>query len=108
MGKVWSYNNFKIEEGLKPGAEHFQYFFLVSEGAEKKCNYCVWIEEDGLSRFSDSRDFDAIVSSQRDLWKQWVRGKIDEKDFRDRVLKFKRTGEEEVDLSQMTEHMTMD
>ncbi len=34
--KNWSYKNFQIREGLKPGSNHFQYFFVVSEGGEKK------------------------------------------------------------------------
>ena len=51
-------------EGLKPGAKQFQYFYLVSKEGEKKCNYCVWIEEDALPIFDQSKDYNAVVSSQ--------------------------------------------
>jgi hypothetical protein len=41
MENKWIYKDHEIKEGLKPGAKHFQYFYLVSEGGQKKCNYCV-------------------------------------------------------------------
>ena len=67
MENKWVYKNYEVKEGLKPGAEHFQYFFLVTEGGEKKCNYCVWIEDNALQRFDSSKNFDTIVSSQREV-----------------------------------------
>ena len=39
MQKTWSYKNYEIKEGLKPGSSQFRYFFVVSESGEKKCNY---------------------------------------------------------------------
>jgi len=33
--KKWSYKNLDIDEGLKPGSKHFQYFFVVSEKGKK-------------------------------------------------------------------------
>jgi hypothetical protein len=97
----WSYKNFQIREGLKPGSNHLQYFFVVSEGGEKKCNYCVWIDDQALSRFPPSREFDEIVSSGRGDWSKWVQAKIDQGDFRNRVLKFEKTGQKEIDLTEM-------
>ena len=108
MQQTWSYTNYEIKEGLKPGSSQFRYFFVVSEKGEKKCNYCVWIVEDALSRFDPSKDFDAIVSSQKETWHGWVKGKIDAADFRNRALKFEKTGEIEIDLTEMAEHVTMD
>ncbi len=99
--RKWSYKNFQIREGLKPGSNHFQYFFVISEGGDKICNYCVWIEDEALSKFAPSREFDEIVSSGRDNWNKWVRAKIDQEDFRNRVLKVEKTGEKEVDLTEM-------
>ena len=51
MGKenTWRYKDLQITEGRKPGSKQFQYFFAVSEGGEKKCNYCVWIDDEALS-----------------------------------------------------------
>ena len=43
MEKKWTYKNYEIKEGLKPGSLKFQYFFVVSEKGVKKSNYCVWI-----------------------------------------------------------------
>ena len=60
---AWSYKELEIEEGFKPESKHFQYFFLVSKGGEKKCNYCVWIDDDNLGRFSASKSFEEIISS---------------------------------------------
>ena len=90
MEKKWSYKNYEVEAGLKPGSKHFQYFFVVSEGGEKKCNYCVWIEDEALTRFDPSKNFDSIVSSQGEAWKKWVLGKIDAGDFQSKVLKFEK------------------
>jgi len=49
-----------------------------------------------------------IVSSQIETWHEWVKEKIDAADFRNRALKFEKTGEKEIDLSEMAEHVTMD
>jgi hypothetical protein len=67
-------------------SNHLQYFFVVSEGGEKKCNYCVWIDDQALSRFAPSREFNEIVSSGREDWSKWVQAKIDQGDFK---LEFK-------------------
>lgn len=104
----WSYKEYQIKEGLKPGSKNFQYFFVVSKGGDKKCNYCVWIEDEALSRFDPSKAFDAIVSSERQDWCKWVKEKIDNQDFRNSVLKFEREGEKEIDLAEMEAHLTMD
>ena len=108
MQKTWSYKNHEIKEGLKPGSSQFRYFFAVSESGEKKCNYCVWIVDDAVSRFDESKDFNAIVSSQIEAWHEWVKKKIDAADFSNRALKFEKTGEKEIDLSDMKKHVTMD
>jgi hypothetical protein len=100
-GKMWSYRNHQINEGPKPGSEHFQYFFRVSEGGKKKCNYCIWIDDEKLPNFDPAKDFDKIISSNREGWSRWVQRKIDGGDFRNLVLKFEKTGEREVDLSEM-------
>ena len=108
MHKSWSYKNYEIKEGLKPGSSQFRYFFVVSESGEKKCNYCIWIVDEALPRFDQSKDFNAIVSSQIETWQEWVKGKIDSADFRNRAFKYEKTGEIEIDLSKMTEHVSMD
>lgn len=108
MMKEWSYRDYQIKEGLKPGSKKFQYFFVVSDDADKKCNYCVWIEDDALSRFDDSGSQDAIVSSHREAWSAWVKGKIDQGDFRNLVLKMETVGEREYVLEEMEEHLSMD
>ena len=107
MENEWSYKNYQIRDGLKPGSPHFQYFYVVSEQAKKKCNYCVWIVDDALTRFDQSGDFNAIVSSQREIWTAWVRQKIDAGDFGNKVLKYDRAGEKEIELSEMTAHLSM-
>ena len=108
MQQTWSYSNYEVKEGLKPGSSQFRYFFAISEKGEKKCNYCIWITDDALSRFDPSGDFDAIVSSHKETWHAWVRGKLDATDFRNRALKFEKTGETEIDLSVMAGHVAMD
>ena len=108
MKEKWSYKDFQIIEGLKPGSTHFQYFFSVAESGEKKCNYCVWIEDDALPQFDKSEQFESIISSQRDNWNKWVKEKIDQGDFRNRVLRFGKEGQTEIDLSELKEKMSMD
>jgi len=102
---TWSHKNLQIKEGLKPGSKHFQYFFLVSEGGKKKCNFCVWIDDESLATFGSSKDFEAIASSRREEWRRWVQGKIDQGDFRNLVLKVERTGSRVINLSEMEEHL---
>ena len=108
MQKTWSYKVYEITEGLKPGSSQFRYFFTVSANGEKKCHYCVWILDDALSGFDPSKDFDAIISSQIETWREWVKKKIDAKDFSNRALKFDQTGKHEINLSEMTAHIKMD
>ncbi|OPY68984.1 MAG: hypothetical protein A4E57_01407 [Syntrophorhabdaceae bacterium PtaU1.Bin034] len=108
MENRWSYKEYQIDTGLKPGSSHFQYFYVVSKDGQKKSNYCIWIEDEALSRFGSSRNFDSIISSQRATWDKWVKGKIDGGDFRNKVLKFEKDGEKEIDLSEMSAHLSME
>ncbi len=108
MDKNWFYNDFEVKEGLKPGAKHFQYFFVVSEKGQKKCNYCVWITDDGLSGFAEGNDYPALAASHHEEWSGWVKNKIDARDFRNRVLKYGQSGKEEIDLSAMEKKLSLD
>lgn len=106
--KIWSHKSFEIKEGLKPESQHFRYFYSISEGSEKKCRYCVWIEDDALAAYDPSRDFESIASRYSEQWTQWVRDKIDGSDFRNVVLKCSAEGQVEIDLEAMDEKLTMD
>jgi len=108
MEKGWTYKSVSVQEGFKPGSKHFQYFFVVSEGGQKKASYCVWIEDEALSRFSASKNFNAILDSHRGDWSQWVTEKIDQKDFRNMVLMFDKEGQKEVDLDKMDKKLSME
>jgi hypothetical protein len=108
MQKKWTYKNYEIQEGLKPGSSTFRYFFVVSEKGMKKSNYCVWIKDDALSRFDPSKNFDTIISSERESWIKWIKEKIDTQEFQNRALKIDKTGETEINLSEINEHVTMD
>lgn len=108
MQEKWTYRNYEIEEGLKPGSKTFRYFFKVLENGEKKCNYCVWIADNAIEKFDPSQEFDAVVSSQKTVWHEWVKKKIDEKDFRNRALKIEKQGQHEINLSEMSEHIRPD
>jgi hypothetical protein len=101
--KTWHHGNVEIEEGLKPGSKHFQYFFLVKEGGKKRCNFCVWIDDEHLPHFAATNDFEAIVYSRREEWKKWVKEKIDQGDFRNLVLKLEKKGSRVINLSEMEE-----
>jgi hypothetical protein len=103
--KTWSYKNYQIKEGLKPGSKHFQYFFVVSEKDKKKCNYCVWIDDDNIGFFSPSKEYEKVASSKREEWGKWVQGKIDGGDFRNLVLKLEKAGQKEINLSEMEEKL---
>lgn len=105
MNKGWSYKNFDIEEGLKPGCSNFQYYFIVSQNGEKKCRYCVWITHDALARFDPSEKFAPIVAAESASWKEWVKSKIDQGEFRDRVLRFDPLGREEIDLTTISKKL---
>ena len=102
---IWSYKEMEIKEGLKPESKHFQYFFVVSGGGKKKCNYCVWIEDEDLSRFSISKSFGEIVSSHREDWIRWVKNKIDQGDFRNLVWRLDEKGQREINLEDLNEKL---
>jgi sulfatase maturation enzyme AslB (radical SAM superfamily) len=107
--KKWSYKNLDIDEGLKPGSKHFQYFFVVSEKGKKKCNYCVWIDDENLTHFTThSKEFEKIVSLKGKEWRKWVQGKIDQRDFRNLVLKLEKNGQQEIDLSEMEKKLKLE
>jgi len=106
MQDTWTYKNFEIKEGLKPGSKMFRYFFRVFEDGKKKCNYCVWIVDEALERFNPAGDFNAIAASRKSAWHGWVREKIDGGDFCSRALKYEKTGEREIDFSEMKGHVT--
>jgi len=108
MEGEWSYKGLRVKEGLKPNSSHFQYFFVVSEDEEKKCNYCVWIEDDVLSDFDPTGDFKTILASHKGEWSQWVKGKIEQKDFRNVVLKFDKEGRKELDLEKLDTKLSME
>jgi hypothetical protein len=103
--KSWSHKNFEVREGLKPGSKYFQYFFLVSEGGKKKCNYCVWIDDENLVNFSPEKEFETIAYSRRGEWRKWVEEKIDQGDFRNLVLKVEKTGSRVIDVTEMEEKL---
>ena len=105
MGKKenWFYKNLQITEGLKPESKHFQYFFMISEGGEKKCNYCVWVDDETLSSLAPSKNFQEVVTLKRKEWVAWVKGKIDKGDFRNLALRMEKTGQKETTLSEMKE-----
>lgn len=105
MQSTWSYKNYKIEEGLKPGSKSFRYFFRVLEGEDKKFNCCVWITDEALSKFDPGKEFGAIVTSQKDSWQQWLKGKIDGGDFRNRALRIEKDSQVEIDLSEMKDQI---
>lgn len=103
MDNKWVYNDYQVEEGLKPGSRQFRYYFRVAKDGVKKCNYCVWIEDEALSRFDKSENFVEIISSQKESWTRWVQEKIDAGDLKSKALKFGEKGQEEVDLSELNE-----
>jgi hypothetical protein len=100
-GKMWSYKDFQINEGFKPESKHFQYFFTVSEKGKKRCNYCVWIDDENLTRLTNSNEIEGIVSVKRGEWSKWVQTKIDKEDFRNLVLKIEKNGQKEIDLDKL-------
>lgn len=106
MQQTWTYKNYEIQEGLKPGSNTFRYFYKILENGEKKCNYCVWIVDDALTQFDPAKDFGAIAASHKNDWQQKVKDKIDGQDFRNRALKIGTDSLEEINLSDMSEHVT--
>jgi chemotaxis regulatin CheY-phosphate phosphatase CheZ len=77
----------------------------VKEGGKKKCNFCIWIDDENLPHFAPTNDFEAIAYSLREEWKKWVEEKIDQGDFRSLVLKLEKKGSRVINLSEMEEKM---
>ena len=76
--------------------------------AEQRSLDCVWIADDVLSSFDPAKDFNAIADSQKAAWQAWGKEKIDAEDFNNRALKIDKTGKTEINLSELTDHITMD
>jgi len=104
--KTWSYSDYRIQEGLKPEAQYFQYFYAVFEGDKKICSYCVWIDDNALSKFDPSRNVELIADSHKEEWGDWVKGNLDRKDFRNLVLKYAQEGKEVIDLNEKKERIS--
>ena len=72
----WLYKDLQmLQKGLQPGSKQFQYFFAVSEGGGKKCNYCVWMDEKPYRALLPLRILKEIVSLKREEWSTWVKEK---------------------------------
>ncbi len=108
MESKWQYKGLDVKENLKPGSRHFQYFFVVTQEGQKKCRYCVWIEDKALSRFDRSKDFQSIVSRNREDWEGWVKEKIEQADFRNLALKYGEEGQVEIDLDAAPHKLTLE
>jgi len=65
----------------------------------------VWIDDDHLPLFGQSKGFEAIVSSHRAEWSRWVQEKIDRQEFRNVVLKLEKYGRREINLQEMEERL---
>ncbi len=107
MDNQWSYKGYG---SAKPeaGKQAFSVLLCCLRREKEECHYCVWIVDEALTRFDRSGDYASIVSSQRDKWNKWVEAKIDSGDFGNKVLKYDPDGEKEIDLSEMTAHLSMD
>jgi hypothetical protein len=81
---------------------------VVSEGVQNRWRYCIWIEDEALSKLDPDGNWDAIVDSNREAWLAWVKGKLDSGDLRDVVLKYGAEGKSEVDLSTLDQKLTLD
>jgi hypothetical protein len=108
MEITWSYKIYQVHEGMKPKAPHFQYFYTVLDGKDKICNYCIWIEDDALSRFDSSCDFESIANSHRGEWSVWVKDNLDRKIFRNMAMKYSKDGKEEIDLDKAKGKISID
>jgi len=63
--KTWSYKNYEVKEGLKPGSKHFSVFLHgPGKGQEEVQLYCVWIDDANLGHFSPTKEFEKIISSR--------------------------------------------
>ena len=61
-----------------------------------------------LTCFEQPGDFASIVSARKESWDKWIKGKIDEGDFGSKVLKFGPEGAKEIELSEMSAHLSME
>jgi len=76
----------RSEMGLSLEANIFNIFCGFGSWP-KKSNYRARIDDEALSRFAPSKEFGDTSFSGRDDWSKWAQGKIDQGDFRNRMLK---------------------
>lgn len=114
MAKIWEYQGFVIDEGLKPHDQIYkedfhQYFFLVKKGGERKFKYCIWAEKAFLNSLPEVREFISkggkIQEYLHNKALARVKEKIDRQDYENSLLKIDSSGEKEIFLDELPEKL---
>lgn len=116
MPKIWEYNGYAIDEGIKPHDENYkpdfyQYFFIVKQGGQRKFKYCIWTSKSELERHpelvAEAKSAGHKIPEriyQKALSR--VKEKIDRREFDNRLLEFDAEGEREIALDELDKKLT--
>lgn len=114
MPKIWEYQGFIVDEGLKPHdlvykPDFYQYFFIIKEGGERKFKYCIWAEKALINDLPEVKEFISkggnVQEYLRDKALARVKEKIDRNDFSNSLLKIDSSGENEIPLDEQSEKL---
>jgi hypothetical protein len=112
MSKIWEYNGYTIDEGLKPKDEnykedYYQYFFLVKHHDRRVMKYCVWGPREGLEELAEIK---AHISSGgrvgdylREAGLKRVKERVESGEFDNLMLEFTPDGPRELALDKLPE-----
>lgn len=111
MPKIWEYNGYTIDEGMKPHDENYkpdfyQYFFIVKVNDQRKFKYCIWADKAILEKHPEMTA-EAVSTGHKIPESVYqhalsrIKEKIDGGQFDNRLLEFDEASVSEVALDEM-------
>src|SRR3990172_6126363 len=114
MGKVWDYNGYTIDEGLKPRdenykADYYQYFFIVKKDDRRLMKFCVWAPRADLAGLDQAKAY-AAGGGRLDEWLRdqgvaRVKQLIDAGAFKNTLLEITAAGTRELPLDELPDKL---
>ena len=114
MAKVWEYNGYTIDEGLKPRDEnykddYYQYFFIVKKEEQRLMKFCVWAPRDVVDQLDEAKAFIAGGSRPDEFVRtkglERVKALIDAGEFKNTLMEITAVGVREVPLDELPDKL---
>lgn len=110
---LWEYRGYEIDEGMKPHDanfkdDHYQYFFIVKKGGERKFKFCIWANKEALQKDPEIAEETRLTGHKIPefiyrMAQARVKEKIDREDFENCLLEHSEKGLNELPLDELNE-----